>query len=107
MSRYKAKYGSELKISMEIISWEVIKNYVLTGHGFGVCPDYVVREDLEKGRLKKQSLGISPYPYQLVTLVKKGIVPSKNTDMFLNLLKSKALMRKNHAKIFSERNGHE
>jgi DNA-binding transcriptional LysR family regulator len=88
INRYKARHGSDLKISMEIISWEVIKNYVLSGHGFGVCPDYVVRDDLAAGSLKKLSLGIPPYSYQLVTLVRKGCVSSKNATMFLELLKS-------------------
>jgi LysR family transcriptional regulator, carnitine catabolism transcriptional activator len=86
--QFKSQFGSDLKISMEIVSWDAVKSYLLTGHGIGLCPDYVVREELKRGLLKKSAIKYSAINYELQLLNRKAVVPSKNAKMFFDLVGS-------------------
>ncbi|HEX4922904.1 MAG TPA: LysR family transcriptional regulator [Bdellovibrionales bacterium] len=88
--KLKAALGIELKIAMEIVSWDAIRSYVLAGHGFGLCPDYVVQMDIEAGRLKRVPVKGLSLPYELTVLQRKSRVLSKSAAMFFELLKQKA-----------------
>lgn len=86
--KVKSLLGFELKISMEIVSWDAIRSYVQAGHGFGLCPDYVVQSEIAAARLKRVPIKTVTLPYELTVLKRKARVLSKSATMFFDLLKA-------------------
>ncbi len=72
MRRYQAKKNQILPIAMEVVSWEVIRSFVLSGIGYGFSPRYVVEKDLATNKLKELRLGFDPIAANLVALQMKS-----------------------------------
>lgn len=62
---WKKRAGAHLKIQMEVTSWEIIRKLVLAGMGVGLCPDYVLEDDLRNRRIQVVNCLGWRYNYQV------------------------------------------
>lgn len=68
---------------MQISSWEVIVNLVLSDVGVGLIPDYLARAPYRQKLLRPSKIIYDPVPYSLYAIYPKGEELSKNARAFL------------------------
>ena len=86
-SLFRKKFGSELPIAMEIISWEVIKSYVLTVGGFGFAPDYVIAPEFKGGKLTLEPALSKQINYSLVAVLPSPSSKRELAESFIESLR--------------------
>lgn len=76
----------QAKIQYELTSWEAIKYVVMNSDACGICPDYVIRSEIARGKLSALKTAFRSPRYKLlaVRLARKPI--GKNTALFLKLI---------------------
>ena len=79
---YKAQYGKELPVWMEVSSWSMIARLVHEGLGIGLCPDYIINEH---HNLKPVFEELNPMNYILYALFEKNTTPTQHAQKFLDL----------------------
>lgn len=62
---YRSQFRKELKLRMEVTSWEVIKGLVLSGLGIGLCPEYVIATELKEKKIHLISVPRWKASYQI------------------------------------------
>ena len=87
---YLKNSGKKIPPRIEVLSWEVIANFVQEGLGVGLLPDYVAsRHGLVKVPLKIPKL---TYRINAISSKKKGL--TRNAKMFIDLMKSSAFLHR-------------
>jgi DNA-binding transcriptional LysR family regulator len=81
---YKARYGQDLPVLMEISSWEVIANLTEEGLGIGFFPDYVACN--RHPHLKPYHEEIVSIPYKIYAIFSNNVKKSRHVLDFLKLL---------------------
>lgn len=84
---YYKKHGKELITHMEVASWEVIVNLVLSNVGVGFFPDYLAHVPYRRQLLRPILLELEPIPYNLYAVYPQGEELSKGAQLFLKYLK--------------------
>ncbi|MES3036865.1 MAG: LysR family transcriptional regulator [Bdellovibrionota bacterium] len=84
--RYKAKFKKEISISMEVMSWGVIKNLVMKKFGIGYVPDYCVIPELEAGKLHLVPSPGTQFQYEVKAIWQRQRGLHPNAKLFLDLL---------------------
>jgi len=84
---YKNNYKKELQTHMEVSSWEVLVNLIISNVGVGLFPDYLANVPYRKKYLRLSRLKYDPIPYTLFAVIPKGEELSKNALLLLNCLK--------------------
>lgn len=85
--KFKTKYKKDMQVSMEVMSWSVIKNLVLKKFGIGYLPDYCVSHELETEKLYQISSPGSAFQYEIKAIWQKNKQIHPNAKLFLDLLK--------------------
>ncbi|MDR3624316.1 MAG: LysR family transcriptional regulator [Chlamydiales bacterium] len=88
---FEKNYGKELFTHMDVGSWEVIVNLVLSNVGVGLVPDYLVEVPYRKDLLRLSHIKHDPIPYRIVAASPKGEELSKNAKLLINCLKMRVL----------------
>lgn len=83
---FKAKFKTDLKIKMEVMSWGVIKNLVEKGFGVGYVPDYCVSHELSTGQLVKLETPKTAFKYQVAAIWAPHKQLHPNAKLFVDLL---------------------
>jgi len=78
-----------VEIHSEITSWEVIRNYVLKVGGRGICPDYVIRDELKSGALKAVPIAFKAPDYEIIAIWSSKRPLPRNERMLLDHLTPK------------------
>lgn len=86
-SSFKKNYGRELISHLDVTSWEVAVNLVMSNVGVGFFPDYLAEVPYRKKLLRESNLAYDPIPYSLYAVVPKGEILSKNAKLLLECLK--------------------
>lgn len=73
-------------IQCEITSWEAIKGYVLHAGGYGICPDYVIEDELKAKKLVIAEFPIKPPQYELIAVSRTRQPLGKNGRLFVETL---------------------
>jgi len=81
-TRYKASYGRELAVLMEVSSWAVVARLAQEGLGIGLAPDYIVHDNQQ---LKVVLPELNPAPYKLYAVFEKNNIPSSYAQSFIDL----------------------
>ncbi len=81
------KYKRTPKVFLELVSWSVIRQFILKENMIGYVPDYVVAEDLKKKRLFRLTCVQKMPEYQIKAIWRKNAHLSPVAQEFLNLLK--------------------
>lgn len=84
---YQKYYSKELSTHMEVTSWEVIVNLILSNVGAGLIPDYLAQVPYRAPLLRLSKLQYEPFPYVLYAVYPKGEELSKNSQLFLKCFK--------------------
>jgi DNA-binding transcriptional LysR family regulator len=84
--KYRAKFKSELNISMEVMSWGVIRDLVAKKFGLGYVPDYCVSHELSSGKLTQVELPWPLYQYDIKAIWTRQRQLHPNAKLFLDLL---------------------
>jgi len=71
------------KIKCEITSWEAIKKYVLRAGDYGVCPDYVIADEVAEKKLVVEKLLFKPPPYKLLAVHRANRPLGKNARLLV------------------------
>lgn len=79
----RKKLGSDVKIQMEVFSWELIRQLSVEGTGIGYLPDYLIQDDLKKGRLEIIKPDLKTWKYKLLAVQIKKRVLSSAGQVFL------------------------
>lgn len=79
----KKKLGKDVQIQMEVFSWELIRQLCVEGVGIGYLPDYLIQEDLKKGRLEISRPNLKTWKYKLLAIRMKKRVLSAGGQAFL------------------------
>lgn len=82
---WKKKQQKEMKVLMEVSSWEVIANLTEAGLGVGFFPDYVALK--RKRYLADYPAAYDPIPYKIYAIFSKTKKLNRNSQAFLELLK--------------------
>lgn len=81
----KKKLGKDVQIHMEVFSWELIRLLCADGAGIGYLPDYLIQDDLKKGRLEIARPDLKTWKYKLLAIQMKKRVLSAAGQAFLDL----------------------
>jgi DNA-binding transcriptional LysR family regulator len=81
-----SRAASPLKIQCEITSWEAVKGYVLHAGVYGICPDYVIEDELNAKRLSIAEFPVKPPRYKLVAVTRASHPLGKKGKLFLDTL---------------------
>lgn len=79
----KKKLGKDIQLHMEVFSWELIRQLCVDGAGVGYLPDYLIQEDLRKGRLQIARPDLKTWKYRLVAVQMKKRVLTAAGQAFL------------------------
>lgn len=79
----RKKLGKDVLVHMEVFSWELIRQLCVEGAGIGYLPDYLIQEDLRKGRLEVAQPDIKTWKYKLLATQMKRRVLSAAGQAFL------------------------
>lgn len=81
----RKKLGKDVQIHMEVFSWELIRQLCVEGAGIGYLPDYLIQDDLKKGRLEVARPDIKTWKYKLLAVQMKKRVLTAAGQAFLDL----------------------
>lgn len=71
---------------LQLVSWSLIRRFVIKGDVHGYVPDYVVREELKNGTLFKVETGVKPFRYSVKAIWRKGTQLPRSAEVLLDLL---------------------
>jgi DNA-binding transcriptional LysR family regulator len=83
-ANYKAQFGKDLPVLMQVSSWSVVATLVREGFGIGLCPDYIAGDDPS---LKAVFPELNPMSYTLHALFEKHRSPHSHALIFLDLFR--------------------
>lgn len=81
----RKKLEKDVQIQMEVFSWELIRQLCIEGTGVGYLPDYLIQDDLRKGRLVVARPDIRTWKYKLLAIQMKKRILSAAGQAFLDL----------------------
>ncbi len=81
---YKRKANADLGIHMEVTSWEVIKVLVLAEIGLGLCPDYVIEQEVAAQRLQIIDIKGFNFNYRIDAVYLKYRTPSRAAQAIID-----------------------
>ncbi len=84
--KLKNKGYKEPNVFLELVSWSLIRRFVLDGDIHGYVPQYVVQEDLDKETLYKVELPVKPFRYSVKAIWRKRTTLSAGAKVFLDTL---------------------
>ena len=84
---FKKNYGKELHTHMEVGSWEVIANLVISNVGVGLFPDYLAHVPYRQAFLRQSQIEHDPIPYNLFAVAPKGEELSKNAKLLVECIR--------------------
>ena len=87
LKEYFKRKGREFHTHIDVTSWEVNVNLILSDVGVGLIPDYLAQVPYRKDLLRPCRLQHDPIPYQLVAAYPKGEELSKNAKLLIECLK--------------------
>jgi DNA-binding transcriptional LysR family regulator len=79
----RKKLGKNVQLHMEVFSWELIRQLCVEGTGVGYLPDYLIQDDLRKGRLEVAQPDLKTWKYKLLAVQMKKRVLSAAGQAFL------------------------
>lgn len=79
----RKKLGKDIQVHMEVFSWELIRQLCVEGAGIGYLPDYLIQEDLRKGRIEIARADIKTWKYKLLAVQMKKRILSAAGQTFL------------------------
>ncbi len=79
----RKKLGKDIQVHMEVFSWELIRQLCIEGTGVGYLPDYLIQEDLRKGRLEIARPDLKTWKYKLLAIQMKKRILSAAGQAFL------------------------
>jgi DNA-binding transcriptional LysR family regulator len=85
LKNFKKASKKDLEISMEALSWTLIKELTLQGHGHSYLPDYLVANEVKTEKLHLVKLPGDAFEYEIKAIWKKRL--SRSAQLFLKLLK--------------------
>ena len=85
--QYLKNYKKTLETHMDVNSWEVLVNLVLSNVGVGLFPDYLAEVPYRKALLRPSNLRYKPIPYTLSAVWTKGEELSNNAKTFLHCIR--------------------
>lgn len=88
-SAFKKNYGKDLATHLEVTSWEVAVNLVISNVGVSFFPDYLAEVPYREKLIRESNLTYDPIPYSLYAVKPKNELLSKNAQLFLQCLKVK------------------
>lgn len=74
------------KVFLQLVSWSLIRRFVLKGDVHGYVPDYVVREELKSGDLYRVDTGVKPFRYSVKAIWRKGTKLPRAAEAYLDLI---------------------
>ena len=80
---------SELNLKTRIVSWGVIKEFVLRDFGIGYLPEYVVKNELKEKSLFQISWSGKPFKYEITAIWNNKKPLDRNAQLLLDILKNK------------------
>ena len=87
---YRKKFKRKLKIAQELDSWQVSVKCAEASMGWCFLPDFLLASE----EAYQVFGGLSPIPYNIVSIYPKGVQLTRATKTILNLLTNKAKGRK-------------
>jgi DNA-binding transcriptional LysR family regulator len=85
--RKSSKQKRNLIIEMEIMSWTLIKSLVLKTHAIGYVPDYMVKDELQAGKLTTVAQPVAAFDYEILAAWPKSRPLHRNAKLFLEALR--------------------
>lgn len=79
---YKAKYGKDLPVLMEVMSWSVVSRLAEEGLGIALAPDYIVQAS---SKLKPVLSKLNPARYKIYACFEKNNRPGVHEQEFIGL----------------------
>ena len=80
---------SELNLKTRIVSWGVIKEFVLRDFGIGYLPEYVVKNELKEKSLFQIAWPGKPFKYEITAIWNNKKPIDRNAQLLLDILKNK------------------
>ncbi len=84
--KLKNKGYKEPNVFLELVSWSLIRRFVLAGEIHGYVPQYVVQEDLDRGILYKVDVPVKAFQYSVKAIWRKRSSLSMSAEVFLDKL---------------------
>ena len=81
-----ARTSHPAHIQCEITSWEAIKSYVLHAGGHGICPDYVIENELKSKRLIAEKMPFKAPKYRLIAAHRANQPLGKNARLLIDAI---------------------
>lgn len=82
----KSATGKSLNLRTHILSWGLVREFVLKGHGIGYLPEYVVKKELEKKELFRVKQPGEAFRYDVNVIWNAEVPLSRNAELFLGEL---------------------
>ncbi len=79
----RKKLEKDVQVHMEVFSWELIRQLCVDAAGIGYLPDYLIQEDLRKGRLKIARPDLKTWKYKLLAVQMKKRILTAAGQAFL------------------------
>jgi DNA-binding transcriptional LysR family regulator len=84
--RKQSKQRRDLKIEMEVVSWTLLKNFVLKTNSIGYVPDYIVHDELKSGKLVMVKPPGEPFEFEVKAAWNQARALRRNAALFLETL---------------------
>ena len=80
---------SELNLKTRIVSWGIIKEFVIRNYGIGYLPEYVVKNELKEKSLFQIAWPGKPFKYEITAIWNNKKPIDRNAQLLLDILKNK------------------
>jgi DNA-binding transcriptional LysR family regulator len=70
--QFKKKLKMDIRLKMEVFSWELIRQLCLNEAGVGYVPEYLIKEDLKNKKLKNVFPEVQTWDYKVVLITTKS-----------------------------------